>query len=253
VRGSLSIGNNHLKIEKTPQSDMLDFMNYNIGNNQNIYVNLSVLFELKKNFDISLQTDMGSNLKPYNFTLKAFYTPLKYMGVLGGYCNDKVYFKDYGAFHKLKNPDYNVNGRDYYENTLHSNNLFAGVFFPVSYNRLNAKIAFTGGLNFTNSIKIPIFEKKINGNEIRKYEYNISSDNTWFVQPSIEFTYDCFTIGNSTLGILGNLNHTLMQKSLDYERTQFKWTYQNRETIFTDFKKHNVNHLKWDIGVFVKW
>ncbi len=252
IRLSSSVGVNHVSVEKNNLNENLDFMNFH-NYQEDVYINFSALFELRNNLDILLRTDIGSVLKPYDFHLKVYHAPFKYLGFLAGYHYDRLFFEDYGSYHQTKHKDYYVFSQYYYQHKLHSNNFLAGFYFPLSYKRFKAKIEIAGGLNSTSGVELSVLEKRKEGNELRKFDYSIHPDISWFAQPGAELSVDCFNIGNTSLGVLGNVNWRMMKKALDYRQTSYEWTYDNDEVREIENPTHRISHLTWDVGVFVRW
>ncbi|MFV0391891.1 MAG: hypothetical protein ACK5KP_08435 [Paludibacteraceae bacterium] len=252
IRLSSTIGFNHYSATSTSEAEHPDMMNYYMYL-EDIYLNIALYAELKNNWTVGLSTDIGSELKPVNFSAKIYQMPFRYLGFLAGYKYDRYYVNGIDSYRKEKDTEYYILNSNFVQSKLNSHDIFAGAFIPLAYGRLNTRLEVSGGYNLNSETNFVWLEKQKNTNEMRMFEYNVVPNSSWFFNPNLEVGFDVFKSQKITFGLLGNVNFHFEKKSIDYERTFYEWTYDNPEVRKITGTTHSVRHLKWDVGVYFKF
>lgn len=252
IRLSSTVGFNHFASESKVEADYPDFMNY-YTYLEDLYINIGARMELKNNWAVGLCTDIGSELKPVNFSTKIYQVPFHHLGFLVGYTYDTHYLNGIDSYHKQKDVNYYILNSNLAQFKLNSHNIFAGVFIPLAYHRLNARLEISGGYNLNSGTNFAWLEKRKNTNEMRMFEYNVMPNSSWFFNPNFEIGFNILTTQKMTFGLLGNVSYRFENKSIDYKRTFYEWTYNNMEVLSITTPVHPITHLKWDVGLYVKF
>jgi len=93
----------------------------------------------------------------------------------------------------------------------------------------------------------------INGNMKREIRYATKNSPALFFFPEAELGIDCCRIGGITLGFRGHASWYSVDRSVDYSRTTFEWTYDNPEQEEVANPAHRFSKFEFDAGLYLTW
>lgn len=256
---SFTFGYMHLDLEKLPETNNLDFINYIDSPTPNHFefttLNLAYRISYSNLVTTDIKLILTSSLEPENFTISATYHFGKTFGMGVGFNRFTYYVSNFEQYQKNLLPDYYI----YDENTQYFKAYDHSFYISpslelVDANWLISRAFLDFGVSSLSGRNTLFSHKKMLSNEVLTYYYKLDPSYNLFLNPRIEFQIKLWQSKKNTFyGLQINSNYLYISRSLNYTKTIRRWTYDNFTEEKVTAEKHQSNLFNIEYGFVIKW
>lgn len=254
---SIFSGLRDTRIDSFPNTGHVDFMNYlydfHTGYDYE-YIGLSGHLWLRNNWETDINIAMYDDFAPDNLKITAQYFPFPFLGISFGICTHTQLMNDFTMFHRTTGAglfgDMQTNFRQI---KMHDRGTVFGLILSRKFGVFQPSVYLNAGISSFKPFAETVYQKAVDGNFIRKIDYQ--TQNTWnlFFLPELLLNVDCIKVGKVKLGAQLKANIFYSKKSVDYLQTTYEWTEENKTTEKVSSPHHTYRKFDIDLGVFLKW
>jgi len=245
------------RIDSFPNTGHVDFMNYlydfHTGYDYE-YVGISGHLWFRNNWETDINIAMYDDFAPDNLKITAQYFPCPFLGVSFRIYTHTQLMNDFTRFHRTTAVgfygDMLTNIRQV---KLHDRGTVFGLILTRKFGVFHPSINLNAGISSFKPFAESVFQKAVDGNFIRKIEYQ--TKNTWnlYFLPEFQLDIDCIRLAKIQLGTNLKVNMFYSGKSIDYLQTTYEWTEEYKMTEKVSSPRHNYRKFDIDLGIYIKW
>ncbi len=254
---SLRLGGRETHMEKFPDNENLDFLNYFYTDPEYLdyaLINMGFRFDFLSKMSADLKLIVMSDLIPDNYDISAYYhfNPTFSMGIGSMLC--RAYVSYFEQFHVLSMPDYYLVDDNIQQFKAYDLGFFLTPGVNLSPNGwFRATARFDLGISTFLTEESTFHHKKKYGNERIIYHYSTRTSYQPYVRPSVELRLQALTTRRAAAGLVLSSNFYYANRSMDYMRSVQSWTSYEAVNKVIRTPKHTYTRFEADIGLYVKW
>jgi len=245
------------KVDSFPNTQKLDFMNYlydfHTGYDYE-YIGVSGHLNFKNQMEADFKISMYDDFAPdnLNFTVQYFFH--KNLGLNLGFYTHTQLMNGFNTFHLTSDSGfYSDLETNFWQRKLWDRGLQLGIVARKDFGPFHPIMKINAGLSSFKPFSETVMQKEIDGNFIRRIDYQ--TKNTWsiFFFPELLLDLDCIKFEKTKLGIQLQANYFYSNKSIDYTETIFEWTAENPTSEKVDSPTHKYRKFDFDFGIYLRW
>jgi hypothetical protein len=245
------------KVDSFPNTQNLDFMNYLYDFHSGYdyeYIGFSGHFQFRKQFEADFKIAMYDDFAPdnLNFTVQYFFH--KNIGANFGIYTHTQLMNGFNTFHLTSDTGfYGDLETNFRQRKLRDRGVQGGIVAKKDFGIFHPVLKINAGFSSFKPFSETVLQKEIDGNFLRRIDYQ--TKNTWnfFFFPEIALDLDCIKFEKSKLGIQLHANYFFSNKSIDYTQTVFEWTTENPTSESINSPTHKYRKFDFDFGIYLKW
>lgn len=253
-----SIGLQGISCEQIPSTTNLDFLNYLESDDftgNYIYVTFNGNFKIKQHSYANLVIGMYSDLLPVKLNVAFSHIPWNIFGFGFSFLHYPEYINDVPQFHWDNDETiFGTTDSNYWQKKNYSLGFALGPEVKYSGDKLTVDLRIHAGFRWVSKFDTRIAQKEINGNYRRIYDYAVKRNVNPYLLSEFELRYRLLSFNESKrVGLKLRAACELSNRTLNYNRTTYEWTAENRLNEEITLPKHQFNTVEFDLGAYFEW
>lgn len=249
-----SIGFSEIEVDKYPQNENLDFLNY-LDNDSEfpdyILVKFGYRFDFLSKMKADIRIIMMDEIVPDNYDISVKYVVSPWLGIGVGSILNKNYisnFENYHieAFENYHLLDYNMKQFEAYELGFY----LTPIVKPIVNDIVEFQIALDLGVASFLNQEAFFAQKKKFSNEKMIYKYSTEINFQPYIQPKFDLRIKTLKIKNTTVGLFLNSTYSYSERNIKYTRSIQRWTLDNIQLDNIAPPKHSFSRWEMNLGIF---
>ncbi len=257
-QAGLYFGFRDLRIESFTNNSNLDFINYmnflDYDPGGYPYIGISADFKMRNNFAVNLKIFSTDDIFPTSLNLSVQHYFNDYFGFSFGLYTYPLFTGNLEDYHKSVDIGYtlDLNQGDYRQRNIYDFGWIAGPVLKYEKGRFLTNLKFNLGISGFLPFREEFRQEKTNSNFRRIIKYETSFKKEFFLFPEFYAAVGILKLKNFMIGLQFQSNLMISKRSLDYTRTIYNWSFDNREVEKVSSPKHRFNMVDMDFGIFLK-